>query len=402
MKTRSIANAILQIIFAGLRYLILGWVYAHSELDTVGQINVLLTFVTAITFLAGFEFHNVANRPLMLGQKSELQWGFNRIATSLITIGLMSSLAEALVFGRAISFAFAIQVFIASAAEYLALEMGRILTATGHYITVTICGFIRSIAPFVVFVTTTKSLEAMLLSWSIGAFVVDVILFLVLRRLEGFNIKWRKVEQLDYHSAMMFFASGLVMAFLPTIERWLIGALFSTLILGQYALSMTLVSACDLVFQGGVWQPYLKKILQRLAEPSLSNDTVKKLSLGILLSYTLACLLAVLFSKHLMQIINKSPLPKDLLIGVFMLGAAKALYTLIFHCAYVTKGERILPKIQMIMVSSLGVGLLIGSRSALDPGYTLLVVGITWISCLIYYVRSWMLATKDVYKKICN
>ena len=92
MSSRPIANASLQVIFAGIRYFLMGLVYARLDLETVGQINVMLTFVTAVTFLAGFELHQVANRHLILGHKLDLHWGFDRVVASFITIGITSAL----------------------------------------------------------------------------------------------------------------------------------------------------------------------------------------------------------------------------------------------------------------------------------------------------------------------
>ncbi|NDC10611.1 MAG: hypothetical protein EBZ75_14975, partial [Oxalobacteraceae bacterium] len=325
MNRAPLNNFGLQIGFAGLRYAMMGWVYALSNLEVVGKINALLTFVTAMTFVAGLELHQVANRSLLLGKESKLRWGFDRLALAILVIGAMAWLTDWLLFDTSYGARFASAVFFVAMAEYFALESGRLLIAKGRYLVATVCGFIRSVAPFIVVVVTLPTLESILFSWLLGTSMVLAVQTVLLWRSDDFSVEWRWLDREDYRSAAPFFAAGVSMALMPTIERWLVGNFFSAKVLGQYALAMTLVSLCELVLQGGIWQPFISRILQRLAHPAQQRATATVLMAATALAYFGGAALALLLSSYLLSWINKAPLPMTILLGTFMLGFGKAL-----------------------------------------------------------------------------
>lgn len=392
MNRSSLINLGLQVGFAGLRYAMVGLVYARSDLEAVGRINALLTFVTAITFLAGFELHQVVNRSLLLGRGSELRWGADRQALAVLVIGVMAWLADSLLFGTSRGARFSLLVFLVAVAEYLALELGRLLIVKARYLVVTVCGFVRSVAPFLVAVVAQPTLEAMLCSWLLCTGVVLVVQAVLLRRAGYFRVECRRLDWADYRSATLFFAAGVAMALMPTVERWLAGTFFSAAVLGQYALAMTLVSVCELVVQGGIWQPFISRILPRLAQSEQRRATVGALLAVIVVVYPGAGGLALLLSNHLLAWINKAPLPQTMLLGVFSLGLAKALYTLLFYCLYATGQERALPKIQVAMVAALVLAVALGHRVGLDAGMAFAAAGAAWIVLLLVLIQRWTAA----------
>lgn len=389
MNRASLINIGLQVGFAVLRYAMMGWVYAHSDIESVGSINAMLTFVTSITFLAGFELHHVVNRSLLMGHGSELRWGPDRQVLALLTIGVMAWFADLLLAGSSRGAGFALLVFWVAVMEYLALEIGRLLIAKGRYLVVTVCGFIRSVAPFLVVIVASPTLEGMLCSWLMGTVMVLGTYAVVLRRAGNFRVKWQLIDLAGYRSAVHFFLAGVTMALIPSLERWLVGTFFSAAVLGQYALAMTLVSACDLVMQGGIWQIFVTRIMQRLSKSVLRLSTVGILLVTIVVVYLGASVFALLFSSHLLGWINKDPLPKIMLISVFLLGMAKALYTLLFYCLYATDRERVLPKIQVAMVAALVLGVAVGANAGFDAGKVIAAVGVVWIVLLLVLILRW-------------
>lgn len=389
MSSSSLINLGLQVGFAVLRYVMMGWVYAHSDLETVGHISALLTFVTASTFVAGVELHQVVNRSLLMKQGSDVRWGPDRLVLAVLLISVMAWLADFMLFGSSRGVGFVLLVFLVVGVEYLALELGRLLIAKGRYLVVTVCGFIRSVAPFLVVVVANPTLEAMLYSWLLGTGMVLVVQAMLLRHVANFRLKWQLIDRADYRSSTLFFVAGVTTALMPLIERWLVGTFFSTAVLGQYALAVMLVSVCELVMQGGVWQPFISRIVQRLAEPVQRRSTVGILLAAITLVYLGACVLSLLLSSHLLAWINKEPLPRIMLLGVFLFGMAKALYSLLFYCLYATKRESVLPKIQGVMVATLVPGVALGAHVGLDAGQAFAVVGLTWIVLLLILIWRW-------------
>lgn len=395
MSRASLINLGLQIGLAGLRYAIMGWVYARSNLDAVGQINSLLTFVTAVTFVAGFELHQVANRSLLLGQGAKLRWGLDRQALAVLVIGGMAWLTDSLLFDTSYGVGFALLVFLVAVVEYLALELGRLLIATGRYLVVTVCGFVRSVSPFLVVVITLPTLEAILYSWLLGTSMVLAVQLFLLCRSDGFGLEWRRLDREDYRSAALFFAAGVCIALMPTIERWLVGTFFSASVLGQYALAMTLVSLCDLILQGGIWQPFISRILQRLAHPAQQRATVGVLLATISAVYLGAATLALLLSDYLLSWINKTPLPMTMLLGAFMLGFAKALYSLLFYSLYASRRERSLPQVQVAMATVLVLSVPMGAEAGMDAGQAFAAAGAIWIVLLLVLILNWIRTCKS-------
>jgi len=390
MNRASLINLSLQIAFAGLRYAMMGWVYARSSIEAVGQINALLTFVTAVTFVAGFELHHVVNRSLLLGAKVELPWGPDRMVLTALVVGIMAWSADLILFGTNRGAWFTLLVFVVAVTEYLALEFGRLLIAKSRFLVVTIGGFVRSVAPYLVVLVTQPTLEVMLISWLLGSALVLAIQTVILWRGAYFVLERRCLSSASYGSAAHFFVAGVSMALMPVIERWLAGNFFSAVVLGQYALAMALVSMCDLVMQGGIWQPFIARILQRLAK-SLNRRSTVGILLGItLMVYSSAGVLALILSDQLLALINKEPLPSEVLLGVFTLGLAKALYSLVFYCYYATGWERPLVNIQLVMVATLVFSLVSGSQAGMDFGISLSIAGGAWIVLQLVLVFRWI------------
>jgi hypothetical protein len=233
MSRTSVINLGLQVAFAALRYTMMGWVYSHSDLETVGHINALLTYITAATFVAGFELHQVVNRSLLLEQGNRLRWGVDRQLLAIFVIGVMAWTADAILFGVNRGLGFAALVLLVTGCEYLALEFGRLLIAKSRFVLVTVCGFVRSVAPFLAVVVTSPTLEAMLVAWLLGALAVLAFQGAVLWRAAYFFIEWRPLHLSSYRSAALFFAAGVLMALMPTVERWLAGTFFTASVLGQ-------------------------------------------------------------------------------------------------------------------------------------------------------------------------
>ncbi len=389
MSRASLTNLGLQIAFAALRYAMMGWVYARSDLEAVGHINALLTYVTAITFVAGFELHQVVNRSLLLGHGRQLRWGRDRVALAAIVIGLMAWMADSLLFGVPRHTESTLLVFLVSAAEYMALELGRLLIVKARYLVVTVCGFIRSVSPFLVVVFMEPTLESMLWWWLLGTTLVLTVQAWLLWRGDYFAVERRGLDPTDYRSAAHFFAAGVSMALMPTMERWLTTSFYSGAVLGQYALGMTLVSVCDLVMQGGIWQPYVARILQRLANPRQGRSTAGWLLAVIGAVYVLGFVTALLLSSQLLAWINKAPLPNTILLGVFSLGLAKALYTLLFYCLYAKSQEGGLPTIQVLMVVTLAMAVGLAVWANIDAGIAFAAAGWTWSCLLLALIYRW-------------
>jgi hypothetical protein len=392
MSRASLINLSLQVGFAILRYAMMGWVYAQSDLEGVGQINTLLTYVTAITFVAGFELHHVVNRPLVLGHSRELRWGLDRVLLAAITIGLMAWIAGSLLFMTQQYVEFALLVFMAATAEYLALEVGRILIIRGQYLVVTVCGFIRSVSPFLIVALKGPHLESMLWSWLLGTTLVLALQVWLLRSSDYFVVTHRRLDRTVYRSAAHFFAAGVSMTLMPLLERWLVKTSYSGIELGQYALGITLVSVCELVMQGGIWQPFITRILRRLAQPVLKRSAVVALLGATAVVYISAGVLALLLSSHLLDWINKEPLPQSMLLGVFAMGLAKALYSLLFYCHYATGREQALPKIQLAMVAVLVLAFTLDVYVNIGAGMVFLVTGAVWIGLLLVLIWRWAAA----------
>jgi hypothetical protein len=386
----SLINLSLQIGFAGLRYAMMGWVYARSSLEAVGQINALLTFVTAMTFIAGFELHQVVNRSILLGTKDHLTWGPDRMVLTVLVIGVMAWSADLILFGKDRGAWFTLLVFMVAVTEYLALEFGRLLIAKSRFLVVTVGGFVRSVAPYLVVLVTQPTLEAMLISWALGSALVLASQAVLLWRRAYFVVERRCLSRASYSSASLFFVAGVSIALMPVIERWLAGNFFSAVVLGQYALAMALVSLCDLVMQGGIWQPFIARILHRLANSLHRSSTVAILLCITLMVYSGAGLLALILSDQLLALINKDPLPSRVLFGVFILGLAKALYSLVFYCYYATGWERPLVNIQLVMVATLLFALVSGSQTGIDFGISLAIAGGAWITLLLILVFRWI------------
>lgn len=390
MSHSSLINLGLQIGFAALRYTMMGWVYARSNLDAVGHINALLTYVTAITFVAGFELHHVVNRSLLMGKGRCLRWGLDRVALAAFVIGFMAWMADSILFKASRHMEFMLLVLLVSAAEYMALELGRLLIIKTRYLVVTICGFIRSVSPFLVVVIMKEpTLESMLYSWLLGTMLVLAVQAWLLWRGNYFSVEGRCIDRADYRSAALFFAAGVSMALMPTIERWLVTSFYSGAVLGQYALGMTLVSICDLVLQGGIWQPFITRILQRLAHTRQGRSTAGWLLVVISAVYILAFVMAVLFSSHLLALINKAPLPVTILFGVFSLGLSKAFYSLLFYCLYAKGQERRLVMVQVMMVITLLLAVCLGVWADFDAGSTFSMAGVFWICLILSHIYRW-------------
>ncbi len=179
------------------------------------------------------------------------------------------------------------------------------------------------------------------------------------------------------------------MAIMPTIERWLVATFFSAAALGQYALAMTLVSVCELVLQGGIWQPFISRILKRLAHPVKQRGTVLMLLVISALVYLGASAIAMLLSGYLLSWMNKAPLPMTMLLGAFLLGFAKALYSLLFYSLYATNQERSLPKVQVSMLAVLIFVIPIGSQAGMDAGQAFAVVSAIWLALLLMLILRW-------------
>jgi hypothetical protein len=394
MNRASFINLSLHIIFAGFRYIMMGWVYAQSDLEAVGEINALLTFVTAITFVAGFELHHVLNRSLLLGTKVEIQWGPDRIVLTVVVIGIAAWFADLILFTTSHGEWFTLLLFMVALTEYLALEFGRLLIAKSRFLVVTVGGFVRSVAPYMVVIVAHPTLEAMLSSWLVGSALVLAIQAILLWRGAYFAIKFRCLNLASYSSAALFFFAGASMALMPVIERWLVGNLFSSIVLGQYALAMTFVSLCDLVMQGAIWQPFIARILPRLAQSTQKRATVRALLSATVVVYLGACSLALIMSDKLLILINKDSLPSEVLVGVFSLGFAKGLYTLIFYCYYTSGCEQKLVKIQLAMVAILLLVVVLGSQIGMDSGVSFATAGSAWIVLLLVLVFRWINSTE--------
>lgn len=392
MSRASFINLALQIGCAGLRYAMMGWVYARSDLEAVGHINALLTYVTAATFVAGLELHQVSNRSLLLAGGGDLRFGPDRLVLAALVIGVMSYVADSLLFGSTRGPAFALLVFLVAVVEYAALESGRLLIVKGRFLVVTVCGFVRSVSPFLAIVVVAPTLEAMLCAWLVGTTLVLGVQAFVLLRGRYFHWRWQTLNWADFRSALLFFAAGVSMALMPTIERWLAGSFYSGAVLGQYALAMTLVSLCELIVQGGVWQPFIARILQRLAQPAQRRSMAGGLLAFIVAVYVSAGVAALLLADRLLALINKAPLPDKVLLGVFVLGLAKALYTLLFYCLYATSQERVLPKVQAAMLAGLALAVALGAKVGLDAGLAFAAGGVTWIGLLLVLLVRWLTA----------
>jgi hypothetical protein len=388
MIRKSLINFGLLICFAILRYGLMGSVYARSDLETVGHINALLTFVTMITFIAGFEAHHVVNRQLLFGQSSKLRWGWDRQVFALLTIGTMALLVNSFLVGTNFGNRLKLLVFLVAGAEYLALELGRLLIVKERFLVATVCGFARSVSPFLLALTTSPTLETILYSWLLGTTAVLVIQVAMLRA-TYLRFEWRLLDRANYHATASFFVAGVSMAAVPIIERWLVGTFFSAAVLGQYALAIALASVCEMVLQGCIWQPFIARILSRLKQPTKRFYMVGALLAAIAVVYIGACGLAMLLSSHLLAWINKVPLPQTMLVGVFTLGLAKALYTLLFYCFYASGLERMLPKVQGAIVAAMVLVVVMSARAGLDAGTAFAAAGVVWTSLLLVLILRW-------------
>jgi hypothetical protein len=281
---------------------------------------------------------------------------------------------------------------MAATAEYLALEVGRILIIRGQYLVVTVCGFIRSVSPFLIVALKGPHLESMLWSWLLGTTLVLALQVWLLRSSDYFVVTHRRLDRTVYRSAAHFFAAGVSMTLMPLLERWLVKTSYSGIELGQYALGITLVSVCELVMQGGIWQPFITRILRRLAQPVLKRSAVVALLGATAVVYISAGVLALLLSSHLLDWINKEPLPQSMLLGVFAMGLAKALYSLLFYCHYATGREQALPKIQLAMVAVLVLAFTLDVYVNIGAGMVFLVTGAVWIGLLLVLIWRWAAA----------
>lgn len=389
MNRSFLINVGLQFVFAAARYGMMGWVYARSDLEAVGHISALLTYVTAITFVAGIELHHVVNRSLLLGQGSELRWGADRLVVAVGVIGAMAWFSDFLLFGTSKGEGFKLLVFLVAVTEYLALETGRLLIIKSRYLVVTVGGFVRTVAPYLVAIVASPTLEAMLCSWFLGSALVLAVQAALLLRGAYFRVEFQVLGREDYRSAALFFAAGVPIALMPTIERWLTGTFFNAAVLGQYVIAVTMVSLCELVMQGGIWQPFIARILERLAQPALRKAAVCAMLVTIATVYLGGGVLALLLSDHLTTWVNKEALPSTMLLGAFALGLAKALHTLLFYCLYATNREQALPKIQVFMVATLILAVALGAYLGVEAGMALAAAAAAWTGTLLVLILRW-------------
>ena len=386
---KSALNVILLVLFSAIRYGAIAFSYSLLSIEDVGRINAILTFVTTITFFAGFEAHQVVNRPLLTGKTNVIRYGLDRQFSALVCIFLCSFSSQFILTKG--NFDHLLQlVFFASILEYLSLEAGRLLVIKGSYLFATTSSFLRSISPYFSIFIGFTSLESMLISWVVGAFCVLLCQAFVLIRSRHFSLSICCLERSEYIAILHFFVAGVSMASLPSLERWLINGYYSPVILGQYALSVTLTSVCSVFLQGFIWQPFIKRVVVMLGDP-LRRAYISRVLIGVTsLVYLFAFVIFYLFSNELMSMINKPPIPLPMVAGVFILGLAKSLYTLLFYCFYATNRERRLHSLQFLLAAIIFLFLIAGSKSDFDAGILVGATGIAWIMLILFYLFRWL------------
>ena len=137
--------------------------------------------------------------------------------------------------------------------------------------------------------------------------------------------------------------------------------------LGVYALIIIFVGMGDMLMQGVIWQPFLRRIVQRLANPAQWRQTAIALLGATLFIYGAMFLGLLLFAPPVFKLLNKALPPTTLIGAVFLYGAARSAFTICFQLYYANHAERLLPYLQTgiagsvllsyYVVASLGGGL---------------------------------------------
>lgn len=375
-------NLALQLLFAGCRYALMGLVYSKMTIAEVGHINAILTYVTAATFITGLELHHLANRALLLKKSNTVRFGADRLLSAAVILVLLALFSTVWLPESSRIPHLPFFIFAAATVEYIGLELTRIHVAQSRFLVATVCGFLRSAAPFLAAFTQAPTLTAMLWFWIAGSLLSSVIQIAVLRRRSDIAVERRWLDRADYLSAAHFFLAGVSMALLPTIERFLVSRFYSADALGQYSLSITLVSAADLVVTGALWQPFTPAIMRGFADPTRRSRTVALIVAALILTYGSFGLAATALSGFIFELLNKHPPAIILLAAAFLVGFAKSLYSVAFYGSYALHREKNLPLLQGAMVILLTIAIVGGTAAGWSFGKAMMIAASLWILVL--------------------
>lgn len=370
-------NASIQMGMAALRYFLQLYAFKHISLETVGQLALALSFVTSATFVAGFELHQHLNRPLLLGEGQLVRGIGFRAALGGTTLFVLSLLFPQITGVEAGSGALAL-LFGACLIEYLNLELGRLLIIKGRYLRVASLGGCRALAPFLPALLAPITLQVSLLSWLLVSVLSAAILYHALHVDDSVGRSRIRITRADFAPTARFFLIGGVTAILPLVERLCISHLFGLEALGLYSLIFVFVGVGDLLMQGVIWQPLIRKITHALVRPDEWRRTAALLLAGTVAAYAAICGVVLTLAASVFAFLNKS-MPSDaLILAVFAYGAARGTFTVYFQIYYANKAERWLPYLQLAIAGGILLSYFAGSAIGLRLEAVLTMAAGVW------------------------
>lgn len=376
---RVLVNGFVQLGMAAARYLLTLYAFAHVSTETVGQLSLVLTFVTGATFIAGFEMHQNLNRPVLLGEHGNIRGvGFRTVLSTLVLVALAPLFPFAA--GIPASYDLILLIFTTALLEYCNLELGRLLIIRGAYLPVTTLGALRALAPFLPGLFHPLTPQSCLLSWTLISLVCAAI---QLRLVRADRTLARSVEPLtrqDLAPTMRFFLIGGLAALMPFVERLSISHLYGVDALGGFALLIIFVGVGDLLMQGLVWQPFIGTITRRLATPETWRSTA-----AVLLAVTIAVFGSIwvglsLLADLIFGILNKATPGAPLIAAVLGYGTARAAFTIFFQLYYSNHAERLLPYLQIGIAAAVLLSYQVGATVGLTLTGVLALASVVWIA----------------------
>ena len=376
---RVVINGVVQLGLAAVRYLLTLYAFARVSTETVGQLSLVLTFVTGATFVAGFELHQNLNRPLLLGEHGKIRGVAFRAVLGSLTLVAFAFLFP-LAAGFKISFSIILLIFMTALVEYFSLEFGRLLIIRGAYLTVTSLGALRALAPFLPGVVHPLTLESCLVSWSLVSLACAAIQLRIIMADPTLTRSLEPLTRLDLQRTVRFFAIGGLAALMPFVERLTISRLFGVDALGVFALLIIFVGVGDLLMQGLVWQPFIREIARRLAAPESWRATAAVLLAAIVSIFGSIWVGLSLLADFIFAVLNKPTPGAALIAAVLGYGAARATFTICFQLYYANHAERLLPYLQIGIAAAVLLSYQMGAALGLTLTGVLTLAAGMWIA----------------------
>lgn len=378
MFRKPLLNSGIQVFMAGVKYALQVYTFAQIPLETVGEITLVLTFVTSASFVAGYELHQHLNRPIVLGQTKEVRAFVPRIIIAFLTMVLLAFVFINITEMQNGHVMIAL-LLVVGVLEYLNLELGRLLIINGRYLIVTLFGGFRSLAPFLAGAFEIITVTEVLFCWAIMSAMTLPFQTLLLHRGKYVTFGSRRLRSEDIKTGLQFFLSSGVVAVIPFGERWLVFKVFGLDALGLFALVIIFVGMGDMLIKGSIWQPFIRTIVLRFRNPSLWVQTLSLLAAASITIYSALLTMLLIFNDFTFTLLNK-PIPStSLVVAVFFYGTCKILNFFLFQLFYANHCERLLPWVQIGIALSVGVVFFMAYLYQLNLATVFSISALVWL-----------------------